>query len=218
MRTKQSYRGLKVVDGNKIRKPRNAGSIARRAARRRAVHRQQLLSSEFFPPGLGGGDDRIPVILRNALALPPLLHTRVALADRLGHLANGIPQLEKLREGFHAPDCAGDYLSRQPGAINPVTKQQLKGTMCPRMGRGTTPTSVKKAIAERLRAARIAHGAYPTQAPFAKALNIEVERYKKWESGRTPIPSEFIGPICNLLGQDANYLFDVRPKELRKVG
>lgn len=142
----------------------------------------------------------------------------MSLTDGLGHLRDGVPQLEKLFEGGHAPHSAGDYLSRQPGAINPVTKQALKGTISPRMGRGSTPTSVKKAIAQRLRAARIAHGRFPTQAPFAKALNIEVERYKKWESGRTPIPPEFIGPICDLLGQDANYLFDVRPKEIRKAG
>lgn len=182
------------------------------------MHQEQLLSTQLLPFRFGGGDHGGPIIRGDASALLPLLDTPMSLTDGLGHLRDGIPQLEKLSKGSHALDSDGDYLSRQDGAINPVTIQQLKGTICPRMGRGTTPSSVKKAIAQRLRAARIAHGGYPTQAPFAKALNIEVERYKKWESGRTPIPPEFIGPICEILGQDANYLFDVRPKELRKVG
>lgn len=217
MSANRSYRGLNVVDGNKIRKPRNSRSIARRAATR-AMHREKLLSGQPFSFVSGGSNDGRPIIRRDAFALLPLLHTPMSLTDGLSHLRDGIPQLEKLVEGGHGLDCDGDYLSRQLGPINPVTVQSLKGTMCPRMGRGTTPTNVKKAIAERLRAARIAHGAYPTQAPFAKALGIEVERYKKYESGRTPIPPEYIAPICELLGQDANYLYGVTPKALRKAG
>lgn len=217
LRRKSVYQGLKVVDGNKIRKPKNVSSIARRAARR-AMHRKQLLGGKLFPLDFGCSDNCGPVIRRDTRTLLPLLDTPMGLTDGFSHLSEGIPQLEEIIKCGHAADCAGDYLSRQPGAINPVTIQALIGTMCPHMGRGTTPSSVKKAIAQRLRAARIAHGAYPTQAPFAKALNIEVERYKKWESGRTPIPPEFIWPICELLGQDANYLFDVRAKELRKTG
>lgn len=218
-RTKRSYRGLKVVESNgRLRKPKNAESLTRRSSHRRVMHRKELFSAELLPFPSGSCDHLVPIIGRNAAALLPLLDTPMTLTDGIRHLRDGVPQLEKLVEGGHGSDYVGDYLSRQSVAINPVTIQRVKGTIRPHMGRGTTPSSVKKAIAERLRAARIAHGSYPTQAPFAKALNIEVERYKKWESGRTPIPPEFIGPICDLLGQDANYLFDVRPKALRKVG
>lgn len=141
----------------------------------------------------------------------------MTFVDRVGHLLNGSPQLEQVGNGAHAPDSVGDGLSRQVGTMNSVTGFTVKRTMCPRMGRGITPTNVKKLIAERLRAARIA-AEYTTQAEFAKQLGVEVERYKKWESGRTPIPHEFVALACDLLGKDANYLYGIQAKvPLRKA-
>jgi transcriptional regulator with XRE-family HTH domain len=71
----------------------------------------------------------------------------------------------------------------------------------------------------RLKAARIAAG-FDSQPPFAKALGIELERYKKWESGRTPIQHEFIPAACELTGKDANYFYGVPAREqvVRRTG
>jgi transcriptional regulator with XRE-family HTH domain len=65
----------------------------------------------------------------------------------------------------------------------------------------------------RLKAARIAAG-YDTQPPFAKALGIELERYKKWESGRTPIQHEYLTQVCDLTGKDPNYFYGVQSREV----
>lgn len=220
-KTKLTYRNKTVVDLSRIRKLR-ANELPSSNTRPALMHGEQIVSAKLFSFPPGGRDHVGPIVRRNAASLLPLLDTAMSLPDGLGHLRHGLPQLEKLYKGGHAPDSDGDYLSRQWGAICPVTNQVLKGTMCPRMGRGTSPAAVKKAIADRLRSARVAYGngeAYRTQALFAKALGIEVERYKKWESGRTPIPPEFIGPICDLLGKDANYLYGIAAKEpLRKAG
>jgi transcriptional regulator with XRE-family HTH domain len=84
------------------------------------------------------------------------------------------------------------------------------------MGRAKTPVQFNKALAARLRAARIAAG-YDTQAPFAKELGIELERYKKWESGRTPIQHEFLPRVCELTGKDANFFYAIQPVEQTHV-
>jgi len=65
----------------------------------------------------------------------------------------------------------------------------------------------------RLKAARIAAG-YDTQKPFAAALGIELERYKKWESGRTPIQHEYLADVCELTGKDPNYFYGVQAREM----
>jgi transcriptional regulator with XRE-family HTH domain len=79
------------------------------------------------------------------------------------------------------------------------------------MGRGIQPTKFKSEFAERLKAARIASG-YATQQEFATAMGVPIERYKKWESGRTPMPHQYIPAACELTGQDANYFFKVAPR------
>jgi transcriptional regulator with XRE-family HTH domain len=84
------------------------------------------------------------------------------------------------------------------------------------MGRGVAPTRFKSEFAERLKAARIAAG-YATQQEFATVLGVPIERYKKWESGRTPMPHQYIPGACDLTGQDANYFFKVAPRVLRKT-
>lgn len=97
----------------------------------------------------------------------------------------------------------------------PVTGKPTPRTIRP-MGRGVTPTRFKTEFAERLKAARIAAG-YSTQQEFAAALGVPIERYKKWESGRTPMPHQYIPAACELTGQDANYFFKVTARVLRKT-
>ena len=80
------------------------------------------------------------------------------------------------------------------------------------MGRGVTPTRVRSEIAIRLKAARI-HAKFNTQKEAADALHIRVDRYEKWESGRTPVPAQYVGPVCELFNIDANYLFGVEAIE-----
>jgi transcriptional regulator with XRE-family HTH domain len=79
------------------------------------------------------------------------------------------------------------------------------------MGRGVTPTKYKQELAERLKAARLMAG-YDTQQAFAKALGVEWERYRKWESGRTPVPHQYVPLVCELLDIDPNFLFLGAPK------
>jgi len=105
-----------------------------------------------------------------------------------------------------------DGLSRQVAAIVPVTDLQAGQTISG-MGRARTPIQFNKELAMRLKAARIAAG-YDTQPPFAKALGIELERYKKWESGRTPIQHEYLTQVCELTGKDPNYFYGIQSKEL----
>lgn len=76
------------------------------------------------------------------------------------------------------------------------------------MGRARTPIQFNKELALRLKSARIAAG-YGSMPPFAKALGIELERYKKWESGRTPFQHEFLPEICELTGKDANFFYAI---------
>lgn len=65
-------------------------------------------------------------------------------------------------------------------------------------------------MAKRLSAARVVAG-YTTKKEAADALQIGLDRYEKWESGRTPIPAQYVGPVCALFRVDANYLFGIEP-------
>jgi len=83
------------------------------------------------------------------------------------------------------------------------------------MGRGVTPTKFKDDFADRLRSARVAAG-YASAREFAEAAGIPLENYKKYESGRTPMPHQYIRRACELIDKDANYLFNVAPKISRR--
>lgn len=88
------------------------------------------------------------------------------------------------------------------------------------MGRGITSPRFKDDFAERLRAARISAG-YRTQKEFAERSGIPLENYKKYESGRTPIPHRLMGLVCELIDKDANYLYGIEPRvpiAARKAG
>ena len=78
------------------------------------------------------------------------------------------------------------------------------------MGRARSPIQFNKNFAELLRAARIAAG-YRRAEDFARDLGVAYERYKKWESGRTPIQHEYIPLACELTGKDANYFYGMAP-------
>lgn len=97
----------------------------------------------------------------------------------------------------------------------PVTLERSMRTICP-MGRLSTPAAFKKQFAILLKAARISAG-YQNQDEAARALGIERERYKKWESGRTPVPALYIGVVCETFGKDANYFFRIEAISARKT-
>lgn len=179
------------------------------------MHRQERICGQLLAfPGqrrLDGG----PMSGRDTPPLAPLLGLPDARPGIAGHLRYGRPGLEQLIEGFHDPLIAGYKLSRQVIPIVPVTQNEAHRTIGG-MGRAKTPVQFNKDLAMRLRAARIAAG-YDTQGPFAKALGIELERYKKWESGRTPIQHEYLPRACELTGKDANYFYAVRPLEQVQV-
>lgn len=92
----------------------------------------------------------------------------------------------------------------------PMTDKAPNLTIRP-MGRATTPVRFRAEMAQRLRAARIVAG-YQTQKQAADALRIGIDRYEKWESGRTPIPAQYVGHICAMYNVDANYLYDIDKK------
>lgn len=185
---------------------------------RTLVHRKKRICAQVLPFRLRGRNERRPMLMRNAATLPPLLDGLVVLPHG-GRQGTGVvfPPIEDglQGKGLHVPDSAGDNYSRQGGRMIPVTGKPAPRTMCP-MGRGVAPTRFKSEFAERLKAARIAAG-YATQQEFALALGVPIERYKKWESGRTPMPHQYIPAACELTGQDANYFFKVAARAFRKT-
>lgn len=84
------------------------------------------------------------------------------------------------------------------------------------MGRGTTPVRFRDDLAQRLKSARVVAG-YETQLMAAQALGVGLDRYRKWESGRTPVPAQYVPAVCELFHIDANYLFGVQAKLIRKT-
>jgi hypothetical protein len=193
-------------------------SLQSRRAPRTLVHRKKIISAQILPFRLRGKNESRPMFIGDAATLPPLLDGLVLLPNVGGESSSVIiPPVEDRfqSKGLHVPYSEGDNYSRQGRRMFPVTALSRARTMCP-MGRGTTPTRFKSQMAELLRAARIS-GGYATQLEFANALGVPVERYKKWESGRTPIPHQYIPDVCELLDKDANYFFRVTPKVYKKT-
>ena len=175
------------------------------------MYGEQILGADILTFPLQRLDKRRPRRMRNALALEPLLGPRLWNADVTSHLRDGFPAVEDLGNAFHKRTMHGDGLSRQAVATLPATKSASQPTIS-RMGRARTPVQFNKELALRLRSARIAAG-YDAMPPFAKALGIEPERYKKWESGRTPFQHEYLADICALTGKDANYFYGIKVVE-----
>lgn len=189
-------------------------SLDSRRAARPLVHREQLIAGQLLPFPSKGLDQRGPRIRWDALAFSPLLNRSSGALNIGGHRRERLPLVKDIINRVHVRQSAPDELSGQGPTMNPVTDIRPFRTICP-MGRGVTPTRVRSEIATRLKAARI-HAGYKTQKEAADALHIRVDRYEKWESGRTPVPAQYVGPVCGLFNIDANYLFDVEAIQLAR--
>lgn len=181
---------------------------------RRRVHRKKLLGAQILPFPLGRRDDRAPGRLRDAIPLPPLAHSPLALTNVGGHFGNGTPAIEHVPQGPHGAEYGPDELSDQAPPIIPLTARRAERTILP-MGRGTTPARFRKELAARLKSARIVAG-YRTKREAAEALGIALDRYTKWENGRTPVPPQYVQIVCAVFNIDANYLFAVGARETAK--
>lgn len=176
------------------------------------MHDQEIISGKLFAFPLQRVQNARPMLVRDLPALPPLLDALPREARVIGEIGVGFPAAEQLSESLHMTLIAGDGLSRQAAPIVPVTDFRAPRTIGD-MGRARTPVQFNKEFAMRLKAARIAAG-YDTQKPFAMALGIEPERYKKWESGRTPIQHEYLTQVCELTGKDPNYFYGVQARDI----
>lgn len=185
-------------------------SLDSRRATRTLMHCKEPIACQLLAFPSKRMDQRRPRVRRNATALLPLFDSIPAPADISGHRGERLPGAKHIVNRSHARDSAPDELSGQGPLMNPMTVLAPIRTMCP-MGRGTTPVRFRAEMAKRLRSARVVAG-YATQKQAADALRIGLDRYEKWESGRTPIPAQYIGAICGLYGVDANYLYNIESR------
>lgn len=213
---KQTHLRLISIGGIRVDESSKRSRSVSSPSRRPRVHGKKLLRAQVLTLSLKGSGHLTPPVRGDAPSNLPLLGSPMTDSHIGSHIGDGVPAGKNVVYGFHNPDCAGDELSRQQGTSASVTQKRSRRTICP-MGRGTTPARFKDEFADRLRSARIAAG-YSTQGEFAQALGVPTERYKKWESGRTPIPHQYVPLACDLLEKDANYLFRVAPKAARKYG
>lgn len=188
----------------------NVISLDSRRAACAHLHREQVIPGQAVAliakrPNQGG-----PVVRRDTATLLPFLNHRSVLANSRGHLRERAPGVKDIVNSAHARECAPDNSSGQGPPMIPMTSLAVVRTIRP-MGRASTPVRLRAEMAKRLRSARIV-ALYATQKQAADALQIGLDRYEKWESGRTPIPAQYIGPICKLYGVDANYLYDIEAK------
>lgn len=187
-----------------------AVSSTSRRASSPLVHRQQVISAKVIPFPAKRRHQRRPVVLRNTPAFLPFLDHRSVLTDINGHRGKRVPGIKDVIKSAHVAEYASDELSVQEPTMIPMTNPVALRTISP-MGRGVTPVRFRNEMAKRLRSARVVAG-YATQKQAADALQIGLDRYEKWETGRTPIPAQYIGPICALYGIDANYLYDIEAR------
>lgn len=180
------------------------------------VHREQPIACQFLTFPAKRLDKRRPCIRRDTLALFPLLDSISGPPNIGGHRRERVPRLKDIINRSHALQHAPDDLSGQGPLMIPMTKAPPNRTISP-MGRATTPVRFRAEMAKRLMSARIMAG-FETKKQAADALQIGLDRYEKWESGRTPVPPQYVGPVCQLFGIDANYLFGIaQPMASRKA-
>lgn len=179
------------------------------------MHGKQFGGADVLAFPLKRLDDRRPRVKRNAFSLLPLRDGPMTLANISRHFGYAVPALEKVGKVFHVPTIPPDELSGQVRSTIPLTPARQGRTMRP-MGRGTTPARFRDDLAHRLESARVVAG-FQTQQQAAQALGIGVDRYRKWESGRTPVPAQFVPMVCDLFRIDANYLFGVHAVSVRKT-
>lgn len=176
------------------------------------VHGKQFGGADVLPFPLERLHQRGPCGRRNASALSPLLDGRSGFPDVCGHLGQGGPGSKNTIElRAHEAEYASDELSAQAPPMIPMTAEAVERTIRPTMGRSSTPVRFREEMAKRLEAARRVAG-FATKKEAAARLGIGLDRYEKWESGRTPVPAQYVAPVCELYSVDANYLFGTQPK------
>lgn len=188
--------------------PGNVIDLNLRRPTRALVHQEEPVACQFLAFPLKRGKKGRPSINRDAFPLTPLLDGVLFPANVSGHRRQGRPTVKHVFQVSHAPQYASDELSGQGQTMIPMTETRPHRTISP-MGRGTTPVKFRAEMAKRLMSARIVAG-YRTKKEAADALQIGLDRYEKWESGRTPVPAQYVGPICELFHIDANYLFGIQ--------
>lgn len=178
------------------------------------VHSQQIVGGQVLAFPSQSRNKSRPRRRRNALALAPLTDSPMTLGQVISHLGQGGPAGEhgsEVLQGLHGLYLARDGLSRQEESGFPVPSRALEAKN-KRMGRARSPIQFNKDLARRVVAARIAAG-YERAEDFARDLGVTYDRYKKWESGRTPIQHEYIPRACELTGKDANYFFGLSSRQ-----
>lgn len=198
MRIKKSQARLPLAKVVSLDSRRSPGTL---------VHRKQLVTGQLLAFPSKRLDQSGPRIRRDALALSPLLNRRSSTPNIGSHRRERFPLLKHIVNRAHALQHAPDELSGQEPPMIPMTAAAPGPTISP-MGRATTPVRFRAEMAKRLTSARVVAG-FATKKQAADALQIGLDRYEKWESGRTPVPAQYVGPICELFGVDANYLFGV---------
>lgn len=193
---------------------------SRRRAANSPMHGEKLVTGQLYAHPSKGLDQSGPGVGRNALAFLPFLDRISGPTDIGSHRRERFPTAKDIVKRAHATQYASDGLSVQEPPMIPMTTLAPVRTISP-MGRGTTPVKFRAEMATRLTSARIV-AKFATKKEAADALGIGLDRYEKWESGRTPVPAQYIGPICALFGVDANYLYDIEPRpaarEQKKAG
>lgn len=184
------------------------------------MHGKKAVAGQLLAFPLERMNQRSPGIGRDALTLFPFLDCVYGPPNIGSHLRERFPTVKDIVKRAHATQYASDGLSVQYPPMIPMTISTRVRTISP-MGRGTTPVKFRAEMAKRLTSARIV-AKYETKKQAADALGIGLDRYEKWESGRTPIPAQYVGPICALFGIDANYLYNIEPRpaarEQKKAG
>lgn len=189
-------------------------SLESRRATSTRVHGEQQITCQIYALPSKGLNQRRPGVGRDALTFPPFLD-RVPRPPNIGsHRRERFPTVKNIVKRAHAKQYAPDGLSDQGPTMIPMTATATVRTISP-MGRGITPVRFRAEMARRLVSARIVAG-FKTKKEAADALGIRLDRYEKWESGRTPIPAQYVGPICALFGVDANYLYDIEAQAQRR--
>lgn len=180
------------------------------------VHREQLISGQLYVFPTHRLDQRLPGRRWNALTFPPFFDRVLPPPHFGGQLRESAPTVKDIVKRAHVVQHTSDRLSDQVPPMIPMTVLRSTGTISP-MGRATTPVKFRAEMAKRLMSARIMAG-FETKRQAADALQIGLDRYEKWESGRTPVPAQYVGAICELFSIDANYLFGVgQPLAQRKA-
>lgn len=187
---------------------------SRRRALSPLVHREKIITGQLVPFPSKRTKQGRPVFRRNAAALPPLLNGVSVSADVCRHSRERLPRVKNILKRAHVREFAPDELSGQGPPMIPMTISAPIRTIRP-MGRGTTPVKFRSEMAKRLKSARVVAG-YATQKQAADALRVGIDRYEKWESGRTPIPAQYVGAVCELYGVDANYLYGIESRAAQR--